>query len=550
MPRSRTSRSNRDRSPTPHRRARWTGVATALTAVGAALALVASPATSTPAAAATSTLFGSTAPTVEAFADNSPVTVGLRFTTRKAGTVQGVRFFKGAGNTGTHVGTLYGSAGQVLGSATFTAESAGGWQTVVFRAPVPVQAGQTLTAAVLAPRGHYAVQQSFGWPRSNGDLTGVAGTFHYGSSIALPTQTYKASNYFVDVSFAPAPAAAAPRPTQTPVAPKPSTTAEPPTAQPAGTCVGRANTPGGADPWGGCWPGPQNTGYPQGLPGDARTPVRLTAYTGPTTINSCGTVIDGKIVTGDIILQAGNGTHDPGTPCLTIRNSLVRGVIHTDEARFGPLVVSDTEVDLDGGVGWWENVGRYNTFTYRVNSHGGEGVIKCADYCEAHDNWVHGMHLGGSYHYNAFGSNGMEAADGRFVIDHNWASCGDWSGRDGAATGDAGCSADIGFYGDFAPIRNVTIHRNFLAGMRIDPTVPGARDRQPGYCLNPGYYPGKPYPSPTDVTVTENVFGRGSSGKCGVFGPTNSLNKAGSPAGNAWLGNRYEDGTVIARSEE
>jgi hypothetical protein len=31
---------------------------------------------------------------------------------------------------------------------------------------------------------------------------------------------------------------------------------------------------------------------------------------------------------------------------------------------------------------------------------------------------------------------------------------------------------------------------------------------------------------------------------------TNSLNKVGSPGGNIWTNNKYEDGTVIGRPEE
>jgi hypothetical protein len=46
------------------------------------------------------------------------------------------------------------------------------------------------------------------------------------------------------------------------------------------------------------------------------------------------------------------------------------------------------------------------------------------------------------------------------------------------------------------------------------------------------------------------VFARGSSGKCGVYGPTNSLNGRGAPNGNVWSGNRYADGTAIGRVEE
>ena len=313
-------------------------------------------------------------------------------------------------------------------------------------------------------------------------------------------------------------------------------------------CVGDQNTPGGPDPWGGCWPGPQNTGYPQGLPGDTRDPVTLTDYRGPTTISECGAVIDSKIVDGDIVVAVGNGTNSPETPCVTIKNSLVKGVIHTDEADFGPVVVTDSEVAVPG-LSWWENIGRYNVFVWRVNSHGSEGVIKCANYCSAYDSWVHGMHLGGEYHYNAFGGNGVEPEDGYFIVEHNWASCGDWASWDPEIGSDAGCSAAIGFYGDFAPIRNVTISKNFLAGATIDEKVPSAQHRQPGYCLNPGYYPGKPYPIPSNVVVKDNVFGRGETGTCGVFGPANNLNASGKSEGNIWENNRFDDGSTIDRPE-
>lgn len=307
-------------------------------------------------------------------------------------------------------------------------------------------------------------------------------------------------------------------------------------------CVGEPNTPGGADPWGGCWPGPQNTGYPHGLPGDTRPAVTLTDYTGPTTIQSCGVVIDSKTINESLIIQVGNGTTSKDTPCVTIRNSLVKGVVFAEEDTDGPVLIEDTEV-APPDLPFWENIGRNNLFVYRVNSHGGEGVIKCGANCEAKDNWVHGMELGGEYHYNAFGGNGTDG----FVIDHNYASCGDWE-KTSDPGGDAGCSAVIGFYGDFGPIQNITITKNFLASS-FDVSSAGV-NRQAGYCLNPGYYPGKPYPAPSNVTVTDNLFARGGSDKCGVFGPTNSLNAVGQPNGNVWDRNTFEDGTVIPRPEE
>ena len=309
--------------------------------------------------------------------------------------------------------------------------------------------------------------------------------------------------------------------------------------------VSTPNAPGGPDPWGGCWPGAYNTGYPQGLPGDTRTPVTLTNYTGPQEITNCGVTIENKI-TSWLYIRAGNGTHSPDTPCVTIKNSLVRGSIFSDDFNAGPVVIMDTEVDLDGDLPYIENIGRYNYFTYRVNSHGGQGVIKCAAYCETKDSWIHSMTVGGAYHYNAIGGNGME--EGSWIIDHNWASCGDWESVLPNIDNDAGCSAVIGFYGDFSPIRNITINRNFLKST-FDMS-PSGEFRQAGYCINPGYYVGKPYPNPTNMTITDNIFARGGSGVCGVFGPSNSLNAIGQGASNVWSNNRYEDGTIIPRVEE
>ena len=155
---------------------------------------------------------------------------------------------------------------------------------------------------------------------------------------------------------------------------------------------------------------------------------------------------------------------------------------------------------------------------------------------------AHRLRRAGPGHATPLGGNGTD----NFWIEHNYASCGDWSAVD-SPTSDAGCSAVIGFYGDFGPIQNITIHRNFLASSF---KLSSGDDRQAGYCLNPGYYPGKPYPAPENITVTDNVFARGTSNKCGVFGPTNSINAVGSPNGNVWDLNRFEDGEPILRVEE
>lgn len=544
----------------PPRRGRRIALGIAVATVLASLGLVLSSSMVASTAPTTYSIFGTLKPNVMSSTDRESAELGVRFKTATPGWITGIRFYMGSQNTGQHTGTLWNSTGKQLANVRFETTTRTGWQQARLSNPIRVQVGGIYTASYRAPDGGYAADEqslSPSKPKTTNALTALQGVYNYGPG--LPTATWHNANYYVDVIFT----------TTQPVGSTSSTTSTPPptssstsrtatstststsssttstttsTSGTAGTCVGAANTPGGPDPWGGCWPGPQNTGYPHGLRGDSRKPVTLTAYTGPTTIRSCGVVIDSKIVNESIIVQAGNGTKSKSTPCVTIRNSLVKGVVYSEQANYGPVLVEDTEVDPPD-LPWWENVGRSNIFVYRVNSHGGEGVIKCAVNCEAKDSWVHGMVLGDAYHYNAFGGNGTK----NFKIEHNYATCGDWE-RKASPTSDAGCSAVIGFYGDFGPIEDIAIQRNYL-GSTFDMSASGI-NRQAGYCLNPGYYPGKPYPNTRNLTVTDNVFGRGGSGKCGVFGPTNSLNARGAPNGNVWNKNRYTDGTVIARPEE
>ncbi len=484
---------------------------------------------------ATAGVFASSAPKARVHTRSGAAReVGMRFSPKVAGNATGVRVYKLARKASTtpRSGSLWSSRGRLLATAQFTRTKGSGWVSVRFSAPVKLRPGRTYVVSAYAASGRYAVTKGgLSKSRSSANLTAAAGkngVYRSKKGAGFPNHASRSDdNYWVDVQFVPK-----------------GTTTTTPTATPTvnGGCVGAANTAGGPDPWGGCWPGPQNTGYPQGLPGDTRAPVTLTTYSGPTTIRSCGVVIDSKIVNSTLVIEAGNGTTSAATPCVTIRNSLVKGVIFAEKTSYGPIVIEDTEV-APTDLPFWENIGRSNFFATRVNSHGGQGVIKCERNCTATDNWVHGMELGGAYHYNAFGGNGTD----NFIIDHNYASCGDWSAVSGP-TDDAGCSAVIGFYGDYDPIQNITITRNYLAS-----TFSGTGqsiNRQAGYCLNPGYYPGKPYPDTANLTVTDNVFARGSTNKCGVFGPSNSLHGRGSPNGSTWARNRYADGTAIGLPTE
>ncbi|MCW3036936.1 MAG: hypothetical protein JWM17_2248, partial [Actinobacteria bacterium] len=154
------------------------------------------------------TIFGSATPATVDSGDNASVVLGVAFNVEVSGFVTGVRFYKASTNTGTHVGALWSASGQLLASATFTGESASGWQQVSFSAPVAVTAGTTYVASYLAPAGHYSfTANAFAAAVDSPPLHALAnsttpnGQYLYSSTSAFPTNSFNASNYFVDVVF-------------------------------------------------------------------------------------------------------------------------------------------------------------------------------------------------------------------------------------------------------------------------------------------------------------------------------------------------------------
>jgi hypothetical protein len=136
---------------------------------------------------------------------DSSVELGVRFKADINGYITGVRFYKSGTNTGTHVGNLWNSSGTLLASATFTNESSSGWQQVNFASPVAITAGTVYVASYHAPAGHYAQDQNYfaSAGTDNAPLHALqnGGVYAYGTSSAFPSQTWNASNYWVDVVF-------------------------------------------------------------------------------------------------------------------------------------------------------------------------------------------------------------------------------------------------------------------------------------------------------------------------------------------------------------
>ncbi|MEU0516475.1 DUF4082 domain-containing protein [Streptosporangium sp. NPDC006007] len=150
-------------------------------------------------------------PDEESHDDAQAVTLGTKFTASTTGTIRGVRFYKGALNTGTHAGSLWTADGQLLATATFTGETVSGWQQVDFSTSVPVTAGTVYVVSYHTTSGFYSVSRPyFTAPLTNGPLTALAdgtsggnGVYAYGASDTFPTGTFQSTNYWVDVVFAP-----------------------------------------------------------------------------------------------------------------------------------------------------------------------------------------------------------------------------------------------------------------------------------------------------------------------------------------------------------
>jgi hypothetical protein len=143
---------------------------------------------------------------------DSAVELGVKFRSDSNGNVIGIRFYKAGTNTGTHVGNLWTSTGTRLATATFTNETASGWQQANFSTPVAITANTVYVASYHTNSGHYSDDQNYFAGKgvdnpplhalANG-VSGFNGVFAYGSASSFPSQGWNSSNYWVDVIFGP-----------------------------------------------------------------------------------------------------------------------------------------------------------------------------------------------------------------------------------------------------------------------------------------------------------------------------------------------------------
>ena len=435
-------------------------------------------------------------PAGPADSDARPAELGVRFSSQSDGWVLGVRYYKMNEAAASTRGTLWTVGGDVLAQVNFSAASGAGWQKATFDAPVKISAGTTYVASYSAPAGHYADDSgvlSVTNATATKDLTAVAGVYSYGAGV--PQQTWKDSNYYADVVFATA------KPTL------PSTTATPTTATPAPSTTATPTTATPASPASTGFPDATNTGVPTG--------VTLSSYTGPCTITASNTVISGKLIGCDLVIKAAG---------VSVTNSRINGRLVSNTSG-ASVVVQDSEIN-GGNQETFPSVSYQNLTLRRVEVTGGQHSVQCSANCTVADSWLHNQYIGAGStgHVNAFISNGGSG----FTLTHNTLHC----TVQPTGTG-GGCTADASVFGDFGPISNAQFSNNLFK----------ANNTGAGYCLQAGYNPGKAYPNPTGVVVTNNVFERGSNGMCGIYGPVTAFLAGG--AGNTWSGNTFDNGAAV-----
>ena len=380
------------------------------------------------AATTTTTMWSSTTvPKVPADADRSSVEIGTVFSTSAAGSVTALRFYGTSANVGPHVGTLWDAQGRALATATFATTTSSGWRQAALSKPVNLVVGQRYTVSYRAPQGRYAGDHgvfSSGRTVRNGSLTASAGVYTYGSG--RPTQTYQGSAYYVDVAFTPPAPAPRPRHGRPPLRPRPRRS-RPRTHHPTPTTAPAMTG----------WPTAANTGVPTG--------TTLSPYTGPCTITAAGTVIDAKTISCSLDIRASG---------VKITRSLINGTVGTGENTTGySFSISDSEVRIGAREG--TGVGAVNFTATRVHVNGGNRSMHCYRDCVIQDSYVHGQYRDATGRMH---ESGIRMGSGA-TIRHNSITC---DAPD--VPPDAGCSAGLTGYGDFAPVQNNVVEKQPVQG--------------------------------------------------------------------------------------
>jgi hypothetical protein len=128
--------------------------------------------------------------------------LGMRFTTTRGGHITAIRYYKSPSETGTHVGKIWSSTGQLIAEVTFIDETTSGWQEQALAIPLMVEANTSYVVSVNANDFYTSTPQGFANSIIKGALSVKVGAGVYNETVgAFPQYIYQNENYFRDIVF-------------------------------------------------------------------------------------------------------------------------------------------------------------------------------------------------------------------------------------------------------------------------------------------------------------------------------------------------------------
>ena len=132
----------------------------------------------------------------------------MKFRSDVGGYIKGIRFYKHSNNIGVHTASLWTTTGLRLATATFTNETASGWQEATLPVPVAIAKDTTYITSYHAVDGRFGFTGGyFSLSKDNpplhapaSSLIGGNGVYKYGTS-GFPNLSWMSANYWVDPVF-------------------------------------------------------------------------------------------------------------------------------------------------------------------------------------------------------------------------------------------------------------------------------------------------------------------------------------------------------------
>jgi hypothetical protein len=134
---------------------------------------------------------------------DTPVELGMKFKSTVSGEITKFRYFKPAGETGTHMGRLWSAGGVLLKSVIFTNETDTGWQTVVLDTPYHIVKDSIYVISANAVTRYAATPNELGVAIVNGPISNIAGNngvYTYKAGV-FPVSSFSNTNYYRDIEF-------------------------------------------------------------------------------------------------------------------------------------------------------------------------------------------------------------------------------------------------------------------------------------------------------------------------------------------------------------